>query len=85
MKDGTMTPERLSQIEVWVAVNSEADLYGELIDGIKAGFRDADAIDEINLLLSAKEWPGASGMEDVCNIVRRVRAEIADAPDWERH
>jgi hypothetical protein len=47
---------------------------------------DADALDRLNLLLSAPEWPGASGMEDVCEIVRATgRDEIADAPTWGRH
>lgn len=47
---------------------------------------DTPALDEINLLLSAPEWPGASGMEDVCEIVRGTgREEIPDAPDWESH
>ena len=47
---------------------------------------DKDALDAINLLLSAEEWPGASGMEDVCEIVRATgRVEIEDAPEWESH
>lgn len=47
---------------------------------------DAEALDLLNLLLSAPEWPGASGMEDVCEIVRSTgRAEVPDAPEWPRH
>jgi hypothetical protein len=47
---------------------------------------DADALDRLNLLLSAPEWPGASGMEDVAEIVRATgRQEVPDAPEWERH
>jgi hypothetical protein len=47
---------------------------------------DAEALDALNLLLSAPEWPGASGMEDVCEIVRATgRKEIPDAPEWARH
>lgn len=47
---------------------------------------DAEALDELNLLLSAPEWPGASGMEDVLGIVRRTgRTEVPNAPVWERH
>lgn len=47
---------------------------------------DKDALDRINELLSAPEWPGASGMEDVCHIVRLTgRVEVSDAPPWERH
>lgn len=47
---------------------------------------DAEALDRLNELLSAPEWPGASGMEDVCEIVRLTgREEIPDAPEWGRH
>jgi len=47
---------------------------------------DEEALDELNLLLSAPEWPGASGMEDVCVIVRATgRREVPNAPHWERH
>jgi hypothetical protein len=47
---------------------------------------DKQALDLLNELLSADEWPGASGMEDVCDIVRATgRTEIADAPEWARH
>ena len=53
----------------------------------KAGpLTDAEALDELNLMLSASEWPGASGMEDVYAIVRRTgRTEVPNAPSWERH
>lgn len=47
--------------------------------------RDAEVLDALNLLLSAPEWPGASGMEDVCELVRTVRTEVPDAPEWESH
>lgn len=47
---------------------------------------DAEALDKLNLLVSAAEWPGASGMEDVCQIVRNTgRQEIPNAPEWYRH
>lgn len=47
---------------------------------------DQEALDVINLLLSAPEWPGASGIEDVCQIVRSTgRIEVPNAPEWERH
>jgi hypothetical protein len=47
---------------------------------------DAEALDWINELLSASEWPGASGMEDVYEIVRATgRTEIPDAPSWPSH
>lgn len=52
---------------------------------LEQAVQDAAALDEINLLLSAPEWPGASGMEDVCDIVRRVREPVPDAPEWHRH
>lgn len=52
----------------------------------RTALTDAQALDRLNLLLSAAEWPGASGMEDVAEIVRWTgRKEIANAPAWERH
>jgi hypothetical protein len=48
--------------------------------------RDSAALDRLNLLLSAPVWPGASGMEDVEQIVRATgRQPVPDAPEWERH
>ena len=48
--------------------------------------KDTEALDAINLLLSAPMWPGACGMEDVRDIVRATgREEIPNAPEWERH
>jgi hypothetical protein len=70
-----------------------AEAMGELMDALRrlGGVMtappgsDQDALDRINLLLSAPEWPGASGMEDVCDIVRATgRVEVEDAPDWPR-
>lgn len=47
---------------------------------------DEEALDQLNLMLSAAEWPGASGMEDVCAVVRSTgRTEVPDAPTWYRH
>lgn len=47
---------------------------------------DEEALDELNLMLSAPEWPGASGMEDVCEVVRSTgRTEVPNAPEWHRH
>ena len=47
---------------------------------------DAQALDELNLMLSAREWPGASALEDVCVVVRSTgREEVADAPEWDGH
>lgn len=51
-------------------------------DRIKA---DAAVLDRINLLLSATSWPGHSGMEDIAEIVRRVRTEVPNAPEWRGH
>ena len=49
-------------------------------------YSDAQALDELNLLLSSPDWPGASGMEDVCDIVRFTgREEVPDAPMWYPH
>lgn len=53
---------------------------------VSTGEKDRRALDKINLLLSASSWPGASGLEDVCEIVRRTgRTEVANAPEWYRH
>src|SRR5262245_5406548 len=47
---------------------------------------DRQALDEINLLLSAPEWPGASGMEDIAEIVNATgRSEVPNAPEWPSH
>lgn len=47
---------------------------------------DSEALDELNLLLSAPEWPGASGMEDVAEVVAATgRQQVPDAPEWPRH
>lgn len=47
---------------------------------------DATALDALNLLLSADEWPGASGMEDVAEIVHATgRRPIPNAPEWPAH
>jgi hypothetical protein len=54
--------------------------------GCKEVVSDETALDQLNLLLSADEWPGASGMEDVLEIVRRTgRVEIDNAPEWQSH
>lgn len=47
---------------------------------------DSEALDKLNLLLSAKDWPGPSGLEDVCAIVRATgREAVKNAPAWEKH
>lgn len=66
----------------------EEGTYGPLLeaDTEQQAAADKAALDELNLLLSAEEWPGASGMEDVLEIVRRTgRVEIEGAPEWPRH
>lgn len=47
---------------------------------------DKVILDRLAYLLSAPEWPGASGMEDVAELVARVR-DINTNPDavWHRH
>jgi hypothetical protein len=47
---------------------------------------DAEALDQLARLLSAPEWPGASGMEDVAEIVASTgrRIDQPGAP-WEAH
>lgn len=62
------------------------DLRAAISAGEGLGTTDAEALDRLNLLLSAAEWPGACGMEDVCQIVRSTgRTEVPNAPEWERH
>lgn len=67
-----------------------ADKFGQLGEDLKTAvavaLRDSAVLDQLNLLLSAEEWPGASGMEDVAEIVRATgRTQIPDAPEWGRH
>jgi hypothetical protein len=47
---------------------------------------DAEALDQLAWLLSAPEWPGASGMEDVAEIVAATgRSLDQEGADWPRH
>lgn len=76
--------------ELHLTINDEHYVVRESSDGpalVKWNHStDAEALDALNLLLSAPEWPGASGMEDVCEIVRSTgRTEIEGAPAWGRH
>lgn len=59
-------------------------------------FRDAtsvgvekrlNALSSIRRLLSAPEWPGASGLEDISEIVERATGPIPNDPTvtWGRH
>lgn len=52
------------------------------------GEHDADraALDAIAALLRAEEWPGASGMEDIAEVVATVR-DVTTVPgaEWLRH
>lgn len=48
---------------------------------------DKQALDRMAYLFSAMEWPGASGLEDLAEIVARTGREIKDDPnaEWGRH
>ena len=47
---------------------------------------DADVLDRLAYLLSAEEWPGASGMEDVAELVAATGRDINQAgAEWPRH
>lgn len=47
---------------------------------------DAEALDHLAWLLSAEEWPGASGMEDVAEIVASTGRDLEQpGADWPRH
>lgn len=75
-------PEGLGRIGT--AAREVRTEIGSYLEGQRLS--DEEALDRLNLLLSAREWPGASGMEDVLEIVRQTgRQEIPDAPEWERH
>lgn len=87
-----MTPaEAISAVKELVknervlARTGDASLAPAELDALGLLLKDASVVDRLNLLLSADEWPGASGMEDVCEIVRGVRLPVPDAPEWSRH
>jgi hypothetical protein len=48
---------------------------------------DQAALDAMAYLFSATEWPGSSGLEDLCEIVAETGRTIEDDPevDWARH
>lgn len=47
---------------------------------------DTEALDRLAWLLSAPEWPGASGMEDVAEIVAATGRDIdQEGATWARH
>lgn len=48
-------------------------------------FTDAEVLDRLAWLLSAEEWPGASGMEDVAELVALVRDIEQPGAEWPRH
>lgn len=50
-------------------------------------FSDAEILDRIAYLLSAPEWPGASGMEDIAELVVLTGRDISDNPEveWRSH
>jgi hypothetical protein len=49
--------------------------------------RDKLALDKLARLLRAPEWPGASGLEDVVEIVAATGRDLTKDPsvDWPRH
>lgn len=83
--------DRLTELQEAAGYDPEGDTGIDSLIDYKNALEDAysldaDALDELNLLLSAPEWPGASGMEDVAVIVRKTgRVEIENAPEWARH
>lgn len=50
-------------------------------------FSDAEILDRIAYLLSAPEWPGASGLEDIAELVALTGRDISDNPnvEWVSH
>ncbi len=50
-------------------------------------FSDTEILDRIAYLLSAPEWPGASGMEDIAELVALTGRDISNNPDveWASH
>lgn len=48
---------------------------------------DEAVLDRIAQLLRAPEWPGASGMEDIAELVALTGRDLSDDPDmvWHRH
>jgi hypothetical protein len=83
--------DRLTELQEACGYSDGSDGEESDIDSLIA-YKDAledaygDALDKLNLLLSAAARPGVSGMEDVCVIVRKTgRIEVPNAPTWERH
>ena len=75
-------------IALWILGPAEARQHGVTwyIGIEEIGTEDAAALDRLARLLSASEWPGASGLEDIADIVRTVR-DITEDPsvEWGRH
>jgi hypothetical protein len=64
---------------VWEMANAIEALQAEVT-------RDAAALDRLAWLLSAPEWPGASGMEDVAEIVAATGRDLdQEGASWSRH
>lgn len=56
------------------------------VDVLLAALKDADVLDRLAYLLSAEEWPGASGMEDVAELVAATGRDINQpGAEWPRH
>jgi hypothetical protein len=67
----------------------EAELAGvePVVERTNGRLTDEQALDEMATLFSASEWPGSSGLEDLCSIVRGTGRKITDDPtiEWARH
>jgi Synaptobrevin/VAMP-like protein len=58
----------------------------DLIERNRRDRSDSDALDQLAWLLSAPEWPGASGMEDVAEIVGATGRDLNQSgATWQRH
>ena len=57
------------------------------VDEGRRPMTDKDCLDALAHLLQAPEWPGASGMEDVAELVAATGRDLTEVPDreWERH
>lgn len=66
----------------------ETELEGVIREAENTGrLSDAEALDRMAHLFSASEWPGSSGLEDLCGIVRKTGRRITDDStiEWARH
>ena len=70
----------------WHVGGFDKSVVAPITAALAAPSAESDVLDELAHLLSAEEWPGASGMEDVAELVGRVR-DITTVPgrEWYRH